>query len=156
LNVSAGPRYAGLVTRFVAFVADAAIVNAVAFAVVGAVSLALSIFGKSISDLPDALTVIFGIGGWVVLNLVYFVGSWTLTGQTVGMRVMKIRVQRRRGAGRLSVWRGAIRLAGMVLAAIPLFLGYLPILIDDRRRGFQDWLAGTVVVFDDDQQVLTP
>jgi uncharacterized RDD family membrane protein YckC len=41
-----------------------------------------------------------------------------------------------------------------VLAAIPLFAGYLPILFSDRRRGFHDWLARTVVVFDTEQKVV--
>jgi len=40
-----------------------------------------------------------------------------------------------------------LRLAGLVLAALPLFAGFVPILFDDRRRGVQDMLAGTVVVF---------
>ena len=39
----------------------------------------------------------------------------------------------------------AIRIIGMVLAAIPLFAGYLPILTNDRRQGFHDKLARTVV-----------
>ena len=39
-----------------------------------------------------------------------------------------------------------LRLAGLTLAAIPLFAGFLPILVDDRRRGVHDMLAGTVVV----------
>ena len=33
-----------------------------------------------------------------------------------------------------------------MLAALPLFAGFVPILFDRRRRGFQDWLAHTAVV----------
>ena len=40
-----------------------------------------------------------------------------------------------------------VRLVGLGLAALPLFAGFVPILFDDRRRGVQDMLAGTVVVF---------
>jgi uncharacterized RDD family membrane protein YckC len=146
LNAYRPPRYAGLVTRAVGFLIDAAIVNGVALAAVGAVDLSLSIFGKSLGDLPTTIKVVFGAGGWIALNLVYFVGSWTITGQTAGNRVMSIRVETKDG-GRLSVWRASIRLVGVVLAAIPLFAGFLPILVSDRRRGLQDWLAGSVVVF---------
>jgi uncharacterized RDD family membrane protein YckC len=39
-----------------------------------------------------------------------------------------------------------VRLAALVLAALPLFAGFVPILFDERRRGLQDMLAGTVVV----------
>jgi uncharacterized RDD family membrane protein YckC len=140
------PRYAGLVTRATAFVIDAAIVNLIAVVFAGCAGLVLSMFGSSLEDLPTAVKVVFGAGGWIVLNLVYFVGSWILTGQTAGMRVMGIRVERSDG-GRLSVRRAAIRLAGLVLAALPLFAGYLVILVNDRRRGLHDWLAGSVVVF---------
>ena len=93
MEVPAGaPRYAGLVTRTVAFVIDAAIINVVAFLLVAGASLVLSMFGSSIEDLPDWLVVAVGAGGWLVLAGSYFVGSWALTGQTVGMRVMAIRV----------------------------------------------------------------
>jgi len=43
-----------------------------------------------------------------------------------------------------------VRLVGVVLATIPLFAGFLPILFTDRRRGLADWLADTVVVNDQD------
>jgi uncharacterized RDD family membrane protein YckC len=33
-----------------------------------------------------------------------------------------------------------------MLCAIPLFAGFLPILVDNRRRGPHDILAGSVVV----------
>ena len=35
----------------------------------------------------------------------------------------------------------------MILAAIPFFAGFLLILVDDRRRGLQDMLAGTTVIY---------
>ena len=140
------PRYAGLVTRTVAFVVDAAIINVVAFLLVAGTSLVLSMFGSSIEDLPDWLVVAAGAAGLLVLAGSYFVGSWALTGQTVGMRVMAIRVTRLDG-GHISFWRSLRRLVGCVVAAIPLFAGYLLILVDDRRRGLQDRLAGTIVVF---------
>ena len=140
------PQYAGLVTRVVAFVIDAAIINGVAFLLVAAASLVLSVFGSSLDDLPDWLLVAGGAGGFLLLAGSYFVGSWVLTGQTVGMRLMAIRVVTRDG-GHVSIWRGLRRLVGAVIAAIPLFAGYLLILVDDRRRGLQDRIAGTVVVF---------
>jgi uncharacterized RDD family membrane protein YckC len=39
-----------------------------------------------------------------------------------------------------------VRLIGLGLAIIPLFAGFLPVLVDDRRRGLHDFLAGTVVL----------
>jgi uncharacterized RDD family membrane protein YckC len=45
--------------------------------------------------------------------------------------------------------RSLVRFVGLVLAIIPLFAGFLPVLVDDRRRALQDFLAGTVVVYDE-------
>jgi hypothetical protein len=43
-----------------------------------------------------------------------------------------------------------VRVVGVVLAALPLFAGFVPVLFTDRRRGLADWLADTVVVNDQD------
>ena len=43
----------------------------------------------------------------------------------------------------------------MVLAAIPLCAGFLLILVDDRRRGLQDVLARTVVLYAPDARRLS-
>jgi hypothetical protein len=40
-----------------------------------------------------------------------------------------------------------VRLGGLVLAIIPLFLGFVPVLLDARRRALPDYLARTVVVY---------
>jgi uncharacterized RDD family membrane protein YckC len=39
-----------------------------------------------------------------------------------------------------------VRCVGLFLAALPLLLGFLLILLNDRRRGLQDFLARSVVV----------
>jgi uncharacterized RDD family membrane protein YckC len=58
---------------------------------------------------------------------------------------MGVRVVCARSGEPVSVRAAIVRLGGMVLAAIPLFAGFLLILVDDRRRGLQDRLARTVV-----------
>jgi uncharacterized RDD family membrane protein YckC len=47
---------------------------------------------------------------------------------------------------RLKPRRAFVRCVGLVLAALPLFAGYLMILFNSRRRGLQDYLARTVVI----------
>ncbi len=39
-----------------------------------------------------------------------------------------------------------VRLVGLFLAALPLLLGFVPILLNERRRGLQDLLGRSVVV----------
>ena len=76
----------------------------------------------------------------------YFVAFWSTTGQTVGSRVMRIRVIDAHGAPRLKPRRALVRVAGLVLATIPLFAGFFMMLWDGRRRCLQDHLARTLVV----------
>jgi uncharacterized RDD family membrane protein YckC len=135
--------YVGLVTRALAFGIDAAIVNAVAIATAAVVTLALSV----ISVPSEIETVAVAIGGvaYVLWLAAYFVTFWSGTGQTPGNRVLRITVRPVSGE-RLLPRRALLRFAGLTLAALPLFLGFLLILIDDRRRGLHDVLARTVVV----------
>ena len=48
-----------------------------------------------------------------------------------------------------SIGRSLVRLVGLVLAIVPMFAGFIPVLFTERRRGLPDFLAGTVVVYDD-------
>jgi uncharacterized RDD family membrane protein YckC len=49
----------------------------------------------------------------------------------------------------LTAWQALVRTVGLALAIIPCFLGFVPALFDRRRRALPDYLAGTVVVYDD-------
>ena len=138
-----GPEYEGLVTRTLAFALDAAVITIVAVVVGTAIGLCLSIL-----SIPEGVKdVLLGIGAFVSLvwSTVYFVTFWSTTGQTPGNRLLGIRVCRDDGRV-LKPTRAFVRLCALVLAAIPLLAGFLPILFDERRRGLQDILAGTVVV----------
>ena len=142
--VAADPVYEGLVTRAIAFTLDAALVNVVAVVAGGALALALDVLQLT-GELEEAAAALAGVG-YVLWTVAYFVTFWSSTGQTPGNRVMRIRVVRAKGDGRLTPSRALVRLGALVLAALPLFLGFFPILVDDRRRGLQDMIAGTVVV----------
>jgi uncharacterized RDD family membrane protein YckC len=136
--------YAGLVTRAIAFAMDAAIVNVAGVAVGVVVGLALSVL-----DTPDKVDhALLAVGGvlFVVWTVGYFVVFWSTTGQTPGNRVMRIKVRRDGTDEPLPMFWAMVRLAGLVLAAIPLLLGFVPILLNDRRRGLQDLLGRSVVV----------
>jgi uncharacterized RDD family membrane protein YckC len=137
--------YAGLVTRTVAYCVDALAINVVALAVGGSVALALSL----VHALPeDFSTLVYALlaAAWVLWSIGYFVTFWSTTGQTPGARLMRIRVVDAAGAPRVGPARAAIRVAGLALATLPLFAGFLMMLWERRRRCLQDCLAHTVVV----------
>jgi uncharacterized RDD family membrane protein YckC len=136
--------YAGLVTRAVAFAIDAAIVDLAGLAVGVVVGLALSVL-ETPDKVDNALLVIGGVL-FVIWTIGYFVVFWSTTGQTPGNRVMRIRVRRSGSDEPLRLRWAVVRLVGLLLAAIPLLLGFVPILLNDRRRGLQDLLGRSVVV----------
>ena len=141
--MNAEPQYEGLVTRAIAFAIDAAIVNLIALVVGVGVGLALSVL-----PIGDSATVaLVACGGvlFVVWTLSYFAVFWSTTGQTPGSRLMQIRVCDEDG-GAIKPRRAVLRFGALVLAALPLFAGFLPVLVDARRRGLHDMIARTVVV----------
>jgi uncharacterized RDD family membrane protein YckC len=138
-----GVHYAGLATRAISFVLDAAVINLLVTIVGVAAALILSVL-----HLPQGLRTILTVIGaiaYVVWLVGYFVVFWSTTGQTPGARVMQIRVLTATGATP-GPGRALVRCAGLVLAVLPLFAGFAPVLFDDRRRALQDQLAHTVVV----------
>jgi uncharacterized RDD family membrane protein YckC len=108
------------------------------------VALALSVL--SVADELDTVLIAGGAALFAAWSVGYFVTFWSTTGQTPGGRVMRLRVVRASDGGRVGAGRALLRVVGLALAAIPFMLGFAPVLVDDRRRGLQDMLAGTVVV----------
>jgi uncharacterized RDD family membrane protein YckC len=142
-------RYAGFVTRLVAFIIDRVILSIVVFIIVlsiewivNAFQINLLLFTEGGSwELSVAVTAVL----YALLSLLYDIGFWLLVGQTPGKRVMGVRVVRTDGK-RLKFGNALRRAIGYVVSAI-LFVGYLWILFDNRRQGFHDKLAGTMVVY---------
>jgi uncharacterized RDD family membrane protein YckC len=135
--------YAGIVTRGCAFALDVAIVQASLFAIGAVLALIAEAFGEVSIDL-SALEVVLGAVAWVLIFDLYMISFWWLAGQTPGMRILGIDVRTTDGH-RVPPARGVVRIVGMILAAIPLFAGYVPIMTNDKRQGFHDKLARTMV-----------
>jgi uncharacterized RDD family membrane protein YckC len=136
-------RLAGFATRVLAFAVDLLIIDVAALAFGGALAWAANVLGVELNPSGPVIAGLAAVG-WIVLLSTYLVVFWCLTGQTPGMRFMGIRVTDRRGAPPGFV-RSLRRLVGMYLSAIPFGAGFLLILVDDRRRGLHDRIAGTLV-----------
>jgi len=136
--------YVGLVTRAIAFAVDAAVIQLVAIAVAGTFALILSVVSPP--DKFDGVLIVVGSVAYGLWLVGYFVVFWSATGQTPGNRLLQIRVCRAVDGTAPSAGAALLRFGGLIVAALPLFAGFIPILLDDRRRGVQDMIAGTVVV----------
>jgi uncharacterized RDD family membrane protein YckC len=142
--MSAAPvPYAGIATRGVALGIDALLAHGTALVIAAALGLVASLFGGVSLDLLEKL---LAAVAWTLIVGFYFVLFWSTAGQTPGMRLMGLRVVTRAGE-HPGVVRSIVRVIGLALAIIPLFAGFLPVLIDNRRRALQDLMAGTFVLY---------
>jgi uncharacterized RDD family membrane protein YckC len=146
-TVDAGPapgvRFAGYGARLVAYIVDG-IVLSVVFLSFTIVFMA----GAFAADSPGA-----AIGGGLlffaallVVSLAYFPWFWTRGGQTPGMKVFHIRVVRDADGGPISGTSAILRLVGFWVSSTVFYLGFIWIFLDQRRRGWHDLIAGTVVI----------
>jgi uncharacterized RDD family membrane protein YckC len=134
--------YGGIATRAAALSLDLAAALA-GFAVLGAI---LGLVASLVGHLrPAWLAGALVGGGWLLLAGAYLGFFWTVAGQTPGMRVMRLRVVDPAG-NPPSAGRSLLRLVGLLLSIAPCFAGFVPILFSDRRRGLQDYVAGTTVL----------
>lgn len=144
--VSTEASFAGIASRGIGLVVDALVVVGTTLALGGGATLVAKIAGGLRPEWLAGL--LLSLAG-VAIAIGYFSLFWGTVGQTPGMRLMHVRVLHRRADGQLTVARSVVRTIGLVLAIIPCFLGFVPALFDSRRRALPDYLAGTVVVYDD-------
>jgi uncharacterized RDD family membrane protein YckC len=133
--------YVGLLTRMISWMVDLLLINLVAIITGLGVQLVASIF-----PITKGLTPVFlAIAGtiYVLWTATYFVACWSVTGQTVGARLMQVRLVTASGE-KVKPVRALVRWIGMNLALVPLPWGFVP--IPFQRLGFPDWLAHTRVI----------
>jgi len=86
-----------------------------------------------------------GLG--TLIGLVYFVALWSSTGggQTIGMRILNLKVIRTDGS-ELTLIQAVIRYVGFIISAIPFCIGLIWVAFDADKQGWHDKIAGTYVV----------
>ncbi len=76
---------------------------------------------------------------------IYFFTCWWWRGQSIGQMAVRIMVTDRDGY-HLTVWQALRRTFLWPLSALPLGIGFLPMLFDRESRTLHDMLSGTVVL----------
>ena len=112
---------------------------------------ALLIDGILLGIVNGVLGAILGRSGGTGLGTLLSLGYFTYfeggpTGQTIGKRVMGIRVIDFGGGGAIGYGRAFIRWIGRFVSTIVLLLGYLWMLWDPERQTWHDKFANSVVV----------
>jgi uncharacterized RDD family membrane protein YckC len=139
---------AGFVTRALGIAIDAAIINGSFFALsAGFTFLADAIFGEF--DTSSAPALVLGTTTFLAILTGYLLFFWTLAGQTLGMRLLGIRIIDFHADPHLDMRTAVRRLFGVVLSVLTLGIGFLAVLVSDRRRGLMDGIANTEVILVD-------
>ncbi len=135
--------YAGIVSRGAAFVIDAiaaTILVAGAAAVIRVIAAVLDLRVHVPNDTALAYAAL------PIVFILYCAAWWAMLERTPGMALLGIRVVRKDGS-RPGALRSLVRALCYALSAI-LLLGFAWSVVDRRRQGFHDKIAGTVVVYD--------
>jgi uncharacterized RDD family membrane protein YckC len=152
--------YAGFASRFFALLIDAVVISVS----LGALALTTSV----IQSMLEMTTRIDVVNEWGIVSsliqtlanpspllvsvlsilffLIYHIFFLSTAGRTPGKAFMGLRVLTA-GGTRLSVPRAFVRIIGYLFSALPIYVGFLLVLIDDRRQALHDKLAGTYVIY---------
>src|SRR4051794_18151017 len=135
-------RRSGFVSRGIAWVVDWALIFAgypLLVWIYGAIVALLHFTTPTYPDLPDWAEIAIPLV-WMWL---YFTGSWVITGRTVGMSLMGLRVVARTRV-HVGIIRANIRYVAMV--STMLWIGPVWLLCSKSRLAIQDRVARTQVI----------
>jgi len=137
----------GFGRRLVASLIDMLVVGFLTFVLVVALSFAILLvdiftaYKYPDREFPvDTMTLWLGL----ILSVIYFVGYWAKSGQTIGKSVVGIRIVSKDGTP-LSWGKAILRYVGYLVSGFVLSLGFLWLAFDRKRQGWHDKIAGTYV-----------
>lgn len=135
--------HAGAVSRALALAIDGVFVNLAFTAFAALVTLVGNAFGNA--EGGSAFAIAIGSTAWLAFGAIYLLSFWSLAGQTPGMRFLGIRLD----IERLPFRRSVKRLGGLGLSVIAFGLGFLGIVFGSERRGWDDRLSATAVLYEE-------
>jgi uncharacterized RDD family membrane protein YckC len=104
------------------------------------------------NDVPSSVPVLdffisptFGVLFTLGSGFLYLTFFYGVVGTTIGKHLLGLRVVNREGKSP-DLRQIVVRVLAYAVSALPLYLGFLAILSDDRRRGWHDRISGTYVV----------
>lgn len=147
-----GVEFAPHGARLVAYIIDSIIVG-IAVLIIVVIGSVVFVSGSTVSDgqvtaidAGAATALLLTILIAILITLLYFPFFWARSGQTPGMRPVGLHVVRDRDGSKISWGTAFLRLIGLWVASAVFYLGFIWIFVDKRRRGWQDLIAGTIVV----------
>ena len=135
MNEPTGTQYGGFWIRFVALLADSAILYVLAVVILGGAAVALG---------PELLPPLI-IAVWVLSFLYFPVMHASGLQATFGKAIVGLKVARLHG-GRISILRSLGRELAKILSGAVLLVGYIMAAFTPRKQGLHDLVAATYVM----------
>ncbi len=151
--------YAGIVSRFSAFILDIVIINIILVLLSWFISISLALLnyistlGLNIDTIPYIQAFINFILNPFLIALVvigiiflYFTFFIVFSGHTPGKAFMGLRVVTKSG-GKISFLRSVLRFLAYIPTILSLGIGFFWIILDDQRQAWHDTLSNTLVIY---------
>ncbi|MGE5638877.1 MAG: RDD family protein [Clostridia bacterium] len=138
--------YVGFWKRFVAFLIDSFIIMVII------VPLMIALYGMQYFDLQAQASGGRGLVDWLV-NIALVIATlvfWRYRGATPGKMAISAKIVDARTHAAPSTGTLVVRFFAYFVSTLPLCLGFAWIGIDRKKQGFHDKIAGTVVIYDDE------
>lgn len=140
---------ATFLNRFIAWFLDGIIMGVLAFILSLVIGLVAGLGASTDSSILGILSAALFFVLFIIIILfqfVYFGYLWSKDGQSLGMKILNMKVIRRNGEG-LSFWRAALRgTVGYWISAFIFYLGYLWAAFDAENEAWHDKIFDTWVV----------
>lgn len=150
-------QYAGFWIRLVASIIDSVLIMILVlpilehfFANTKSVSTTvINSSGLSTFDF-ESISTLTGTGQFIYILavLVIVMLFWTYRAATPGKMMLSLKIVDAESLEPLSKHQGFIRYFGYYLAFLPLFLGFFWVAFDQRKQGWHDKLAKTLVIYE--------
>jgi uncharacterized RDD family membrane protein YckC len=145
LTIRRQGHYAGALSRMAAFGADVGILWGLYLLwqalLDGVVKL---ITGHAYTLTSHRVLALVVLVAWLFF---YFAYQWAVSGKTLGMAILGVQVVTVDG-GPIAVRQAILRTVGLGLCILTLGIGFLGIIFQRERRGLDDFVAKTAVVYD--------
>lgn len=145
------PTYGGFWIRFVAIFIDGLIVaipiiilSVIVFIAVGAGSGAAGANQQTTNAAANGTSAILNLVSFLI-SAGYFVYFWS-TGQTLAMRLFRLRVVDANTGLPIGLGRAVVRYLGYFISVLVCYIGLIWAAFDSRKQGWHDKIANTVVL----------
>jgi len=151
--------YAGIVSRFAAFILDIAIINLILLLISWFISISLALLhyistlGINFDTIPyiqafinfllNPIFIAIFVNGVIFVYFTFFI---VFSGHTPGKAFMGLRVVTKSGE-KISFFRSVLRFFAYIPTILSLGLGFFWILLDDQRQAWHDTISNTLVIY---------